>query len=86
MSSLASLAAFAAVNIALVVLRVRDPDLRRPFHVLLSVGQIPLLPVFGTVAIAGLLLQFDPVVYAVTGAVLIVGLGLRVARRFRIGH
>ena len=82
MSSLASLAGFAAVNIALIVLRVRDPHLRRPFRVPLSVGRIPLLPVLGTVAIVGLLLQFDAVAYAVTGAVLIVGLGLRVARRF----
>jgi APA family basic amino acid/polyamine antiporter len=80
-SSLASLTAFAAVNIALVILRVRDPDLRRPFRVPLSVGRIPLLPVFGTIAIAGLLIRFDPIVYAVTGAILLVGLALRAARR-----
>jgi basic amino acid/polyamine antiporter, APA family len=57
LSSLASLAAFAA-NVALVVLSVREPDLRRPFRVPLSIGRIPLPPVIGMIAIGGLLLQF----------------------------
>jgi APA family basic amino acid/polyamine antiporter len=83
MSSLASLAAFAAVNVALVVLRVREPDLRRPFRVPVSLGRIPLLPVLGTAAIGGLLVQFHPETYAVAGTVVLAGLALYGARHVR---
>jgi basic amino acid/polyamine antiporter, APA family len=75
MSSLASLAAFASVNVALVVLRIREPAIRRPFRVPLSIARIPVLPVIGIIATGGLLLQFDALAYGVAGGVIAVGLG-----------
>jgi APA family basic amino acid/polyamine antiporter len=85
MSSLASLAAFATVNLALVVLRLREPERRRPFRVPVALGRIPVLPVIGTIGIGVLVLQFEPLVYAVAGAVVVAGLGLYAIRRANRG-
>jgi APA family basic amino acid/polyamine antiporter len=55
MSSFASLLAFAAVNVALILLRSRDPDANRPFRVPGVVRGVPILPAVGaaaTVAVA----------------------------------
>ncbi|MDP9276176.1 MAG: HAD family hydrolase, partial [Chloroflexota bacterium] len=46
-SSFAALLGFAAVNLALIVLRRREPTRERPFRVPLSVGGIPVLPALG---------------------------------------
>ena len=73
LSSLASLVAFLAVNLALIVLRYRDADRPRPFRVPLAIGRLPILPVAG-MGIAGLLaLQFDGRVYLAGILVLVLG-------------
>jgi APA family basic amino acid/polyamine antiporter len=68
-SSFASLLAFAAVNVALLVLRYRDPGLERPFRVPLSIGRFPVLPALGAAAALALVSQL-------AGTALIAGLGL----------
>jgi amino acid transporter len=47
MSSFAALLAFALVNLALIVLRYRDPDAERPFRVPGTVCGFPVLPALG---------------------------------------
>lgn len=82
LSSFASLIAFVAVNLMLVILRFRDPERERPFRVPLSIGRLPLLPVLGIVAAVVLAVQFDRQVYLVGVVVLIIGIGLYFGRRF----
>lgn len=64
-SSLATMAAFLAVNASLIVLRRREPGRERPFRVPLSLGWFPVLPVFGILSAALFLVQFDREVYGV---------------------
>jgi APA family basic amino acid/polyamine antiporter len=59
LSSFAGLLAFAAVNIALIVLRIREPDKERPFRVPGSIGRVPILPVIGVIATVGIATQLD---------------------------
>jgi amino acid transporter len=74
-----------AVNLALVVLRKREPDLSRPFRVPLEILGLPVLPILALIAAGVLASSFEPLVYvagAIT-AVLSVGLYLLVHRRAR---
>lgn len=65
LSSFASLVAFAAVNVALVRLRTRMPDLPRAFRVPLAIGRIPVLPVVGAISAMFLVSQLTlDVLYA----------------------
>jgi amino acid transporter len=64
LSSFAALLAFFAVNIALIVMRYRQPDLPRPFRVPLAIGWMPILPLAAIVSICVLLANFDWRVYA----------------------
>ena len=67
LSSFAALLGFAAVNVALIVLRRREPARKRPFRVPMSLGGIPVLPVLGIAITLLLATRFDPSVY-VAGA------------------
>lgn len=58
-SSFASLLAFAAVNVALIVLRYREPSQERPFRVPGAIGRFPVLPAVGTAATLGIATQLD---------------------------
>ena len=69
-SSFAALLGFGAVNLALIVLRRREPTRERPFRVPLSVGGIPVLPVLGIAMTLLLATQFTLPVY-VAGVVAI---------------
>lgn len=82
-SSLASLFAFAAVNIALVILRVRAPQERRPFRVPLAIRGIPVLPVFGALSAALLVTQLATNVLVAGGALLLFTVVVHAARRAR---
>jgi amino acid transporter len=75
-SSLASLLAFVAVNVSVVLLRRSAPRNARPFRVPLAIGRVPVLPVLGAAAGVGLMTQFEPVVYLVCGGAIAVGLAL----------
>jgi basic amino acid/polyamine antiporter, APA family len=63
LSSFSALLAFFAVNLALIILRYRSPDHRRPFRVPLSIGRMPLLPLAAIGSICLLLLNFESQIY-----------------------
>jgi APA family basic amino acid/polyamine antiporter len=54
---------FIAVNMALIWLRIKEPQKKRPFKTPLSVGHLPLLPVLAIVVCLIFLFQFDQLVY-----------------------
>jgi len=65
---------FIIVNAALIRLRYTLPKRKRGFKVPLSVGKLPLLPVFGIIASSGLLLSLER--KALIGGILLFALGL----------
>jgi amino acid transporter len=75
LSSLGALAGFTAVNLALIVLRYREPNRTRPFTVPWRIGRLPVLPAAGALAAVGLATQFSADVY-VAASVLIAALAL----------
>lgn len=72
LSSLGSLCAFAAVNVAVILLRYRRPRLRRPFQVPVRFRAFPILPAAGALTAVGLATQFPLRVYVVGGALALV--------------
>jgi amino acid transporter len=60
LSSFASLLAFAGVNVALVVLRYREPDRERPFRVRGAIGRFAVLPAIATIATLGVATRLEP--------------------------
>jgi amino acid transporter len=80
-SSFAALVAFATVNVALIILRYRDPDRKRPFRVPLAIGRFPVLPALGALVSIPLLTQFDSGVYFVGAAIGVVGFGVFLGHR-----
>lgn len=51
---------FLAANAAVVVLRLRRPDLPRPFRVPGSIGRVPIIPVAGFGSVILMLTQLEP--------------------------
>lgn len=64
-SSFGVLLVFITVHIAMIVLRFRQPNLKRHYKVPFSIGALPVPPVLGIIIAAALLTQFEPIVYAV---------------------
>ena len=62
LSSLGVTLVFAAVNVAVIVLRYRRPDLKRPFRVP-SIGKLPVTAVAGVICSLALALQYELSVY-----------------------
>jgi len=58
-SSFASLLAFATVNVALILLRYREPRAKRPFRVPGAIGRFPVLPAIGAVSTIGIATQLE---------------------------
>jgi APA family basic amino acid/polyamine antiporter len=75
LSSFAGLLAFAAVNVALIVLRIREPEQARPFRVPGRIGRIPILPVLGVITTVGVATQLESTAL-LTGVVGLAGLSL----------
>jgi basic amino acid/polyamine antiporter, APA family len=82
LSSFASLLAFCAVQVIVVILRYREPDRERPFRVPLSIGRLPVLPVLGICSAVVLAFQFERRVYLVGLLVILIGIGLYWTQRF----
>jgi amino acid transporter len=70
LSSLIALLAFLAVNLTLIVLRLRLPDHVRPFRIPINLGRIPMLPLLAIGSILVLLATFELAVYAVAGLII----------------
>lgn len=62
---------FFVINAALILLRYREPDLKRPFKVPLTMGRLPVLPLFGIAFCIFMLAQLK-------GEVLVIGIMLTV--------
>jgi amino acid transporter len=75
-SSLAVLLVLLLVNSSLIALRVRRPEIPRPFRVPLSVGHVPVLPLLANLLILVFLaVSFaDWIVWLSTGLVVLLGL------------
>ena len=71
-TSIGTLGAFAIVNIGVIVLRKRRPDLPRGFRVPL----FPLMPIFGLILIAVIVAGLDPITWLVFLIWMIVGMGI----------
>ena len=65
---------FVAVNIALIVLRFKEPTQNRPFRVPLSIGKVPVLPILAILVSLTLIIQYDGLVYAAFVGAIIVGI------------
>ena len=50
---------FAMVNLAVILLRYVQPELKRPFRVPINIGKFPILPLFGLITTAYMTVQFD---------------------------
>lgn len=72
-SSLGALMVFALVNLAVIVLRFRQPELERPFRVPLAFGRFPVLPALGVLVSVLLATLFDSEVYLIFLIAVIVG-------------
>ena len=84
LSSFAALLAFLAVNLALIIVRYRLPDLPRPFRVPLTIGRMPLLPLAAIASIVLLLINFDWEIYvAGFGAIVLSALAFQMRKRWR---
>ena len=84
LSSFTTLLAFLAVNLALIIVRYRLPELPRPFRVPLTIGRMPLLPLAAIASICLLLVNFDGEIYvAVFGALVLSWLAFLMRRRWR---
>lgn len=73
-SSLGALLVFTLVNLAVIVLRYKQPELERPFKAPLRVGRFPLLPVCGILTSLLLVSQFEWKVYAAFAAAVALGM------------
>lgn len=80
LSSFAALLAFFAVNVALIALRYRHPDHKRPFRVPLNIGRLPVLPVLAIASILLLLGYFDWKIYLAGGVAVALSVGAYLLR------
>jgi len=64
---------FAAINLAVIVLRYTEPSLERPFRVPINIGKFPILPLFGFGTTVYMALQFEVEIILV--GITIIGIG-----------
>jgi APA family basic amino acid/polyamine antiporter len=50
---------FAAINLAVIILRYTEPQLDRPFRIPINIGKFPILPAFGFITSVYMAFQFD---------------------------
>jgi APA family basic amino acid/polyamine antiporter len=65
---------FMAVNLSLIVLRYTRPDAPRNFRVPVSIGRLPLIPVFALASVVFLMVNLELDVLLVGGALLLSGI------------
>ncbi len=68
------LAAFAIINVTVVVLRFREPDTDRPFRIRGNLGRLPLIPVFGVLTSLFMLLYVEMTAIAIGLSLALIGL------------
>jgi len=74
---------FLAINAALIVLRYRRPEARRPFRVPLALGKMPLIPILGMAFNAFMMAQLpSSVILSGSALALLGGLAAMIKRHF----
>jgi APA family basic amino acid/polyamine antiporter len=76
-------ATFLFVNFIVIALRVRRPDMVRPFRVPISIGRVPVVPVVATVVTIWMVALLEFRAIAVTGGIMTLGLVMSLARGSR---
>ncbi|WP_373998997.1 APC family permease [Bdellovibrio bacteriovorus] len=69
-SSFATMIAFTVINLALIYLRFKDPERKRPFKVPFTIGRLPLIPTFASFVSVALLFFFNREVYVLGAGVI----------------
>ena len=72
-SSLGVLLLFVAVQAAVIRLRFTNPEVSGTFYIPFAIGKVPVIPVIGIVICIGLMTLYEPLVYAITAAVILAG-------------
>lgn len=78
LSSFAALLAFAAVNVCVIVLRYREPEVERPFRIPGAIGRFPIVPAAGVIATLAIATQLEPTALLGGGIALVVFAGYAV--------
>jgi APA family basic amino acid/polyamine antiporter len=72
-TNFATFTIFSSVNIALIWLRYRQPELERPFKVPLNIGKFPVIPFLGLISSIFLAYHLEPISVFVSILVLLIG-------------
>jgi APA family basic amino acid/polyamine antiporter len=64
-ASFTTMISFIAVNVTVIFLRIKAPNISRPFKIPFSIKSIPIFPILGIVGCVIFLFQFDPQEYIV---------------------
>ena len=72
-TSLGVFITFALVNLSLIYLRYKKPNLKRPFKVPLNIKKFPVIPFLGLISCLLMLTQFD--LYVITFGIALLGIG-----------
>lgn len=64
---------FVLVNLSLIWLRYKEPNIERPFKVPLNIGKFPILPFLGLVISVAMVTQFN--VYVISIGLAVIGTG-----------
>jgi len=73
---------FVFVNLSLIILRYKKPDLKRRFRVPLNIGKFPLISFFGLIFSFFMLFHFNFNTFLIVIGVSLVGFGVRTGYRF----
>ena len=71
-TSIGTLGAFAVVNVGVIILRRRRPDLQRGF----TTPLFPLMPILGLILIAVIVLSLQPITWLVFAIWMTIGFGV----------
>lgn len=72
-TSIGALASFAAVNLALIWLRITKPNAHRPFKVPINIGRFPVVSILGVLSTLFMISQFNFSIVSVTLVVMVIG-------------
>lgn len=75
---------FFLVNISLIALRRKKPDLERPFELKPSYKGVPIIALLGSIICIALLFTFDWIIILIQAIIIVIGIGVFYAMRSKI--